>query len=305
MGHQWNFSLQYPANSTSEKFKRHPKKSFIFLQSYSHVHFYTFLQFLKHLQIHTIIIKFIQHQTGQTHSLSMENSAHLSVLSKLCRICGRILSNRTFFVSEYMTQLEKSFRISLKSENPAIHPSNFCSTCFVTMTNISSKQTTHISTVLPEWSIHERDGNCTSCTLYNKLKKGGKRRKRKATGRPKATSSIWSRADSDSLLTSAQFHSENLPLDVTINQMHENNSNMNICICYFCRNIMCNPMIIQTCQHAFCALCLIKNWEGQEGRINAWSALQFSVISIYNHVKQDNHVCKIWKLNVSVKNSFS
>ena len=132
------------------------------------------------------------------------------------------------------------------------------------MTNISSKQTTHISTVLPEWSIH-KDENCTSCDLHNKLKKGGRRRKRKATGRPKATSSIWSRADSDSLLASAHFHCEKLPLDVTMNQMHENNSNMNICICYFCRNIMCDPVIIQICQHAFCALCLVKNCEGKEG----------------------------------------
>ena len=185
---------------------------------------------------------------------------HTTALTKLCRFCGLSLSKDCFnFFSceETKDNILKCFYVDVSMDIENIHPKKMCLKCYSTLKNISQRNTTTPHNII-QWTKHSNT-NCFACRQVEKLKKGGRPKKRKREG-PPSTRLIWTRQDSDVL-------KKQLPLTSSVTPSIEHlqnkfNPNLELCTCKICQSIMVNPVMNIKCQHSVCFNCLVSRVEG-------------------------------------------
>ena len=100
-------------------------------------------------------------------------------LSKLCRVCGNILTGRVIYhVKEHYLLLQNAFLENFEADKTNIHPQNFCQSCFSTMKNCEDR-----GTKTTKKSVFWKEGIASSLALQKS--KGGRPIKQKKGGRPK------------------------------------------------------------------------------------------------------------------------
>ena len=100
-------------------------------------------------------------------------------LSKLCRICGSILSGRVIYlVKEHYLWLKIVYKENFEEDKIDMHPQNFCHSCYATMTNCKDRGTT-----TSKLSVFWKEGMAISLAVQKS--KGGRPVKSKKGGRPK------------------------------------------------------------------------------------------------------------------------
>ena len=102
-----------------------------------------------------------------------DNVSHSLNLLKLCRVCGKILADKTIYeVKDFTFKLQDSFRASFIRDESKIHPPNFCHVCFSTMQNVEKRNKIH--SIFPIiWQPHNAD-NCLTCNLAATKAMGGR-----------------------------------------------------------------------------------------------------------------------------------
>ena len=74
-------------------------------------------------------------------------------------------------------------------------------------------------------------------------------------GRTKASTSIWTKSALENLKEITQL--DPLPKKLILKDFDpEINSHLHLCVCGICENLLRKPLIMKSCQHAFCFLCL-------------------------------------------------
>ena len=181
---------------------------------------------------------------------------HTECLERLCRICGNKLKKSkdqwksSYKCEEYREMLREKFDLETEKDDPLVHPLRFCNACYL------SNAKTRSSIV---WETHY-EGDCKTCSLGLKIKKGG--RPPKKGGRKKTTAGVSSTTDqgleSQALLERIQELSTRQSVNRTENFsdkfefVGEVKEDFN---CAVCREILGSP-IETKCEHYFCAGCL-------------------------------------------------
>lgn len=185
---------------------------------------------------------------------------HLARLNKLCRICGNTLPDRSHIVQEHIKNLDSIFRADFYSDRAGIHPKKFCHSCFATISNVLKRDSA--TAIVPvKWYTH-KDTECKTCILSAQKKRGGKPMKRRGGGNPthKAVDSAektWTPLELNKIYRKTSelfYYSGNVLSDINISE-----GNWEHLICSLCSNILKRPLMINQCNHVFCALCLT-NW---------------------------------------------
>ena len=179
---------------------------------------------------------------------------HIKYLKKLCRLCGGILSKDPVPVCKFIMQAKTAFHIDLSDDKPEVHPPMLCMRCYTIARNVNERETT-TTLVIKKWQTHDE-----SCSCYGI--KRGRRTKKVHTGRPSTENNIWTRPVLNIL-------KDKTPVDVLPNNIllqhfdSSRNPHINSCICKLCHNILRRPIIIRSCEHAFCLECLFPRIEGK------------------------------------------
>lgn len=110
---------------------------------------------------------------------------HATSLSKLCRICGLILTKYAYKVAGLSESIKSSHFIDVTQDNPALHPDKICQKCHLTLKNIRDRGSTpcHGNVV---WEPHS-DTQCKTCNHKRKVFLGGRPVKKKNLGGLPAT----------------------------------------------------------------------------------------------------------------------
>ena len=194
------------------------------------------------------------------HCVSEEDEImHQKNLAHLCRICPKLVGKKKYEVKKYENGIENCFNINISLDKDTCHPKYMCQNCYLLMYMSKKRNTTTKLEPCNNWSPHS--SNCQVCRTVPELKKGiiGSQKilKKKITaGRPKATgSNTWSQ-------TSLNLLKQNIPSDEFPSQLllkHFNadtNPHLQLCVCGVCKDIIRKPLIINSCEHAFCFSCL-------------------------------------------------
>ena len=192
---------------------------------------------------------------------------HQKALDRLCRICAGLLkrdSSKKLEVKKHQENLKAAFWIeNIEQHHSEIHPKLFCKTCYYTMINIVKKNRTHNRTEVFYWEPHNE--NCRTCVIFTEKGKGGRSKKIPRSGVKLTNPEIdaWTKAVTESL-------KENVPpqrADVSNLNTSDfdiaDNPSLDLCKCYICDKIMKRPVMIESCQHAFCLGCLVLKFEGK------------------------------------------
>ena len=129
------------------------------------------------------------------------NNNHLTNLSRLCRVCGSIIGQKSkpFQVNKYIEKLKSAFWIDgLENDTIDVHPTKFCSKCYHVMNNIYTKKRTHSQTSLFIWNSHTN--NCNVCIQSLQKGKGGRRQKKLHEGVNRFSfAQLWTKEITNSL----------------------------------------------------------------------------------------------------------
>ena len=225
---------------------------------------------------------------------------HTAALTKLCRFCGLFLTKDHFnFPSceETNEKILECFYIDVGIDIEIIHPQKMCQKCYSTLKNISQRNTTTPHYII-QWTKHSNT-NCFACSQVEKLKKGGRPKKRKRQG-PPSTTLLWTRQDSDILR-------KQLPPTTLVPQSIEHlqnkfNPNLEVCTCKICQSIMVNPVMNIKCQRSVCFNCLVSRVEGN--RISGIKCLLCDELANPNLYVVSTTISKlIENLQIECKNS--
>ena len=188
---------------------------------------------------------------------------HTECLESLCRICSNKLKKSkdqwksSYKCEEYRETLWQKFNLETEKDDSLVHPLRFCNACYL------STSTTRSSVV---WETHH-EGDCKTCSLELKIKKGGRPPKRGSLGRKKTSESV--RTVRDNLNTDQGFQSQalleriqELSTRPSVNRTENFGDNFEFVEevkedfnCAICREILGSP-IETKCEHYFCAGCL-------------------------------------------------
>ena len=67
---------------------------------------------------------------------------HRSNLSKICRICFKLLSKKGFYTKKFNKIINKAFFIKTTTDDENIHPKQICQKCFLNATMAIKRNTT-------------------------------------------------------------------------------------------------------------------------------------------------------------------
>ena len=118
---------------------------------------------------------------------------HQNQLQKFFRVCGKLMyKDRVQYVCEPQSEiLAEVFGVLLCKDDPKIHPSLLCHSCYCTVMKAKAAiedggQYTPSVTVFT-WEAHSTD-HCRTCDHFESAYSGGRRKKRKHPGRPASIS---------------------------------------------------------------------------------------------------------------------
>ena len=104
-----------------------------------------------------------------------------------------------------------------------------------------------------KWDLHST--NCQICNKVKLLQKGVTGVKKIPLGRTKANANIWKQSALENLKEIIQPNL--LPKKLTLKDfLPDINPHLHLCVCSICKNLLRKPLIMKTCQHVFCFLCL-------------------------------------------------
>ena len=181
---------------------------------------------------------------------------HGVVLERLCRICARSVVYKSVHTeypcSNHLEEIHTVFGLSVKLDDPAIHPTHFCHACkTVIHKHKCGGSYQHRTTVFEGWCTHTED--CPICEHYSGIQRGGRPKKVKKTpGRPP---NINPRSCISHIQSVAP--SPFLPSTETVTPCSVHLPG-NICdfYCPICLDILSSPVQLVTCGSVVCAPCL-------------------------------------------------
>ena len=121
-----------------------------------------------------------------------DSEFHQKELLRHCRVCACVMKDRNGPRFSYRCEEEHNqslllkLGIDVKGDQPDVHPMHFCHSC---RTKANQHSETIFSSLVPfDWKPHMHPSfNCTTCSLFQKQKKGGRSKKdRKNRGRPQS-----------------------------------------------------------------------------------------------------------------------
>ena len=183
---------------------------------------------------------------------------HQHNLEKLCRVCGKILSEKdSYNIKRDLKTIQDCFRSNFILDNPEIHPQILCNVCYSSMIKVSSRGSVHsIEPIL--WKPHS-NGECFTCLRVKQKSKGGRPSKnRGSVGRSRNPTKVTS-WESAELPNSVYLSSPNEGICNSLKLMDIDlnlNPNLKHCICSICKDLMLKPLVVSQCDHSFCGLCL-------------------------------------------------
>ena len=125
--------------------------------------------------------------------METELHPHTIALSKLCRVCGQLLTRpgkvrEGYPCSGYADQLKHAYDLDIKQDDGDVHPPNFCLNCRKSISRHQKAENQQreyrASTEVVLWSVHTDD--CPVCARLTSSSKGGRPKKTSAhtRGRP-------------------------------------------------------------------------------------------------------------------------
>ena len=120
-----------------------------------------------------------------------DSEFHQKELLRHCRVCACVMEDRNGprfgyrCEEEHNQSLLLKLGIDVKGDQPDVHPMHFCHSC---RTKANQHSETIVSSLVPfDWKPHMHPSfNCTTCSLFQKQKKGGRSKERKNRGRPQS-----------------------------------------------------------------------------------------------------------------------
>ncbi|XP_063958309.1 V(D)J recombination-activating protein 1-like [Lytechinus pictus] len=178
---------------------------------------------------------------------------HIKCLSLLCRFCGRRVitelgkKGHSYSVSTYHQIILEKFNIDISEDTLDIHPNKFCSTCYC---HLTIKKPLHWTP--KKWDTHRRTSHCHTCTHFKETQTPGRPKKRKAGGRPPATTTPQSHFSQ--LGVSLSGTTDNQKYNINQDTFHIDNS-LQFLLCCVCRSVVSCP-VESPCNHLFCLDCI-------------------------------------------------
>ena len=196
-----------------------------------------------------------------------------------------------------------------------LHPEYMCQKCYLLMTSSMKRKTTIKLTPFNEWDPHST--NCQICNKMKLLQKGiigtQKLKTQKIPlGRTKASTNIWTQSALENLkeITLPDL----LPKKLTLKDFAPDiNPHLHLCVCGICENLLRKPLIIKSCQHVFCFLCLSSFLKSkpEDSTFCPTCSKQFSINDVSHSTHSHNMVktlmlsCKTWNTNHSPITEYS
>lgn len=183
---------------------------------------------------------------------------HQLSLSRLCRVCGLLLTKpkkvpRGYKCTDFQALLRDAFKINVTDDNESTHPTHFCQSCRGVLycqeraqTNNEEYQQARLRVF--NWTEHKPE--CQVCSHMSEIKKGGRPRKTARPGRPRKQSprsaiqhlkSIAPKSLTDT--SKVDLTQADLSSDLT---------------CTICLNIVDQPIVLETCSSLVCTECCCK-----------------------------------------------
>ena len=202
---------------------------------------------------------------------------HQSVLTKLCRVCGRRLETakqkqagksytKPVDCSKYRKEIYAVFSISTWDDDTEVHPESVCYKCSRSLryaqhgdrlnSTSNIKHEYEICTPRLNWKAHPRTGECEICRVFLKQGEGGHRPSRSWPGHSAEIQGQTSNLPSNLFGLEGDNNCTVSPLLEICGKSSEEE---NIFICPICQCILSIPTIQTPCEHNFCATCL-SNW---------------------------------------------
>lgn len=185
--------------------------------------------------------------------------SHLEFLKKSCRVCGHYYGEKHkeqfYECSNLIIEIYLVFGVDISDDKRDIHPSTLCHNCYAKCLKSQKNQFYKTATVPIRWKEHG-DDNCEICELFEKKRRGGRKRKlAKGRGRPQQGHSKAPRSDPSS-------HPVQIPPDVipapiseempAILRFHRPPEDL---VCPICKEVLEQPLQ-SSCQHLFCFKCV-------------------------------------------------
>ena len=193
---------------------------------------------------------------------------HQEALNKLCRVCGRLTTtglhkNSSTVCTNYTKEAERAFNINVWQDDALVHPRYLCWRCIRFLRHeASDSRSGPRETTIITWDKHSRTGKCDTCELYRTLCKGGRpiKRKRSGYGLPNCirTQDVGTETSHCLTLNIPPYISQPVPHYLDI--LHSA-ADANLFICAICQCILGLPTVQTTCEHNFCADCLLAWFE--------------------------------------------
>ncbi|XP_047140285.1 uncharacterized protein LOC105850260 isoform X1 [Hydra vulgaris] len=179
---------------------------------------------------------------------------HILCLIKLCRLCGNYIGTDSFNVINIIARVDQAFFTEVGEDRTKIHPPKICMKCYTLMRHIEQRGTTSFNFILTSWP---HTCSLESCICF--LKKSG-RKKKKPFGRPPSVNKdVWTRKSINEILDSFSEMPRLYYESISI----VNNPHKDLCICKICKRIFHRPVLLNNCQHLFCASCIFPNLVGK------------------------------------------
>ena len=252
---------------------------------------------------------------GTVNQNKEDNSIHQKNLAKLRRICCNMVEKKKYQVKKYTDSIENHFYININIDNNALHPEYMCQKCYLLMSSSIKRKTTIKLTPFNEWEPHST--NWQICNKMKLLQKGiigtQKLKTQKIPlGRTKASTNIWTQSALENLkeITLPDL----LPKKLTLKDFAPDiNPHLHLCVCGICENLLRKPLIIKSCQHVFCFLCLSSFLKSkpEDSTFCPTCSKQFSINDVSHSTHSHNMVktlmlsCKTWNTNHSPITEYS
>ena len=188
---------------------------------------------------------------------------HLKELEKHCRVCGKKIARFRvkYDCTKFDEDLTHTFGLTIATDEPAIHPHQFCHGCYNVLMRARKSRDTgtfYKPCVSPfSWHSHMSEGECGVCKHFQAIISGGRPRKSKV-GRPQSVSVksaityLHSIAPPSLFPISTSRQSTHSPVSVAEGDDFQ---------CDLCSHVVDRPIHLTTCNRLVCMSCLCRALE--------------------------------------------
>ncbi|XP_070546861.1 uncharacterized protein [Ptychodera flava] len=97
---------------------------------------------------------------------------HLEILRTHCRVCSLKFTGTQYSCSQFSTELNECFGLSVENDEYGVHPTRFCKNCKRRLDRALSaaarSKKVAVSNIIVDWCRHSRTNNCLVCEHYGK-----------------------------------------------------------------------------------------------------------------------------------------